>query len=393
MECEPAKRNGGRKSREQVPSVVIMPDEYHEPRSDQYHDPQKSPHEELPPPSSSENSLCRKPLVALTASVTTIHDPDATGLHLRYPNRTVKLIPSAMFTGRCQRSLYIFDESSPTRERCVLLLRWPWFERIVLLLIVLNALLQAMHNYREPEGGLTKFVEGTEHVFTFLFLGELVVKVIALGLIVDQKAYLRDPWSWLDTIVVVSGLISLMFSSLLPDGGINVLRTIRVLRPLRSFSRLQGLRAIVKTFLLSLPRLGNVAGMFLFLLVIFGILGLNFYGGTLHRYCRLTPRPLVFWNSAVLDPVSDAGLMAYLRAGEQTVDVAKAVDVSSESSSSDQRRRSFFSNEQLPVVLGRHKMAVNTGTIHISHDIAHNTALYSQVVQNRFFGMTVFRVW
>ncbi|CAD7941829.1 unnamed protein product, partial [Amoebophrya sp. A25] len=200
-----------------------------------------------------------------------------------------------------RRSLFIFSEAAPTRTACVKILRSLWFERSILTLILINALFQAFLDYRDPAGWATRFVENTEHAFTFCFLVELAIKVIALGFILDEKSYLRDPWSWLDFLVVLSGLISFLFSSLLDEGGgLNVIRTIRILRPLRGFSKLTGLKAIIKTFLLSLPRLGNVAGMFVFLLIIFGIVGLNFYGGVLHRHCRLTPTPVVMYSSSGL---------------------------------------------------------------------------------------------
>eukprot|EP00392_Amoebophrya_sp_AT5.2_P011699 g11784.t1 len=211
--------------------------------------------------------------------------------------------------GWCRRSLWVFSESSMSRRFCVKVLRSPWFERTILSLILGNAVMQLFIDYRDPHGFGTTFVESTEHIFTFCFLIEMVVKVVALGLILDRTAYLRDPWSWLDFLVVLSGLTSFFFSSLL-DGssGLNVIRTIRILRPLRGFSKLKGLRAIIKTFLLSLPRLGNVFGMFVFLIVIFGIVGLNFYGGTLGRHCRLTEEPVVMFSSSALLAASASGV-------------------------------------------------------------------------------------
>merc|ERR1719163_2562860 len=77
-------------------------------------------------------------------------------------------------------------------------------------------------------------------------------------------------------------------------GGLNSFRTFRVLRPLRSLNALPGMRMLVNTVLLSLPKLGNVAGMALFLLTTFGILGLNFWGGVMHNRCRITPEPFHF---------------------------------------------------------------------------------------------------
>ena len=45
----------------------------------------------------------------------------------------------------------------------------------------------------------------SEYFFTISFLVECVLKVLAMGLIMGEGAYLRDGWNWLDFIVVVTG--------------------------------------------------------------------------------------------------------------------------------------------------------------------------------------------
>merc|ERR1719460_2068950 len=54
------------------------------------------------------------------------------------------------------------------------------------------------------------------------------------------------------------------------------------------------MRSLMNTVILSIPRLQDIALMMLFLFMIFGILGTNFWGGLMHRLCRVTPQPLVF---------------------------------------------------------------------------------------------------
>jgi len=39
-------------------------------------------------------------------------------------------------------------------------------------------------------------------VFTLLYTVEMFIKMLARGLIVDEFAYLRDAWNWLDFVVV-----------------------------------------------------------------------------------------------------------------------------------------------------------------------------------------------
>ena len=44
-------------------------------------------------------------------------------------------------------------------------------------------------------------------VFTYLFMLEFVVKLIALGLIMDDGSYLRESWNQLDFFIVMSSII------------------------------------------------------------------------------------------------------------------------------------------------------------------------------------------
>merc|ERR1719171_610701 len=111
----------------------------------------------------------------------------------------------------------------------------------------------------------------------------------------DPGSYLRDGWNVLDFTVVISGLATTAVES---DSPLTFLRVFRVLRPLRSAAMLPGMRTLVNSVLASLPRLANVFGMGCFLLMIFGIMGIQFWGGVVHRRCRLTPDPIVFGTCA-----------------------------------------------------------------------------------------------
>jgi len=39
-------------------------------------------------------------------------------------------------------------------------------------------------------------------VFTVLYTIEMIIKMLARGLIADEFTYLRDVWNWLDFVVV-----------------------------------------------------------------------------------------------------------------------------------------------------------------------------------------------
>ena len=60
---------------------------------------------------------------------------------------------------------------------------------------------------------------------------------------------------------------------------------LRVLRPLRSITRLEGLKVIVNSLLASLPLLGNTLIVVAFYFLIFGIVGVQLWHGTLRYRC------------------------------------------------------------------------------------------------------------
>ena len=77
-------------------------------------------------------------------------------------------------------------------------------------------------------------------IFRFVFLGiytaEMVIKVIAKGFILNKYTYLRNPWNWLDFIVILSGYLT----SFVEMGNLAGLRTFRVLRALKTVSIMPG---------------------------------------------------------------------------------------------------------------------------------------------------------
>ena len=73
-----------------------------------------------------------------------------------------------------------------------------------------------------------------------MFLGiyscEMVIKAVAKGLVLDRLTYLRNPWNWLDFVVILSGYATLAVEI----GNLAGLRTFRVLRALKTVSIIPG---------------------------------------------------------------------------------------------------------------------------------------------------------
>jgi hypothetical protein len=71
---------------------------------------------------------------------------------------------------------------------------------------------------------------------------------------------------------------------------LKALRALRAFRPLRMISRNKGMKLIVNALISSLPSMTNVTIVCLFLLLIFAILGVNFFKGKFQR-CSIEDDP------------------------------------------------------------------------------------------------------
>ena len=110
-------------------------------------------------------------------------------------------------------SLNYFSRENPLRLTCIRAQENPWFDRFIILLIFLNSIFLGILDYTwtedsnrpKPLGNM--LTDNSEIPFTVLFTLECVIKLIAMGFILDDGAYLRDGWNWLDFTVVITALI------------------------------------------------------------------------------------------------------------------------------------------------------------------------------------------
>jgi hypothetical protein len=78
---------------------------------------------------------------------------------------------------------------------------------------------------------MSNLLDILELVFASIFFSEFILKVIAFGFIFEPKTYIRDGWNIIDLLTVISSVISLTSSM-----NFSAIRTIRMLRPLRSIN-------------------------------------------------------------------------------------------------------------------------------------------------------------
>ena len=83
------------------------------------------------------------------------------------------------------RSLYLFHHQTFFRRLIVAITEDKLFENFILLLIILNSISLVMYDYKDRENNQSynKKLENGMKVFTYCFIGEAVLKVIAMGFV------------------------------------------------------------------------------------------------------------------------------------------------------------------------------------------------------------------
>ncbi|XP_029948747.1 voltage-dependent T-type calcium channel subunit alpha-1I-like [Salarias fasciatus] len=185
-------------------------------------------------------------------------------------------------------SVYLFSPQNKFRLLCQSIIAHKLFDYVVLVFIFLNCITVALERPRINQGSLERlFLTISNYIFTAIFVAEMTVKVVSMGLYLGETAYLRSSWNILDGFLVFVSLIDIVVSM---AGGakilgvLRVLRLLRTLRPLRVISRAPGLKLVVETLITSLKPIGNIVLICCAFFIIFGILGVQLFKGKFY-YC------------------------------------------------------------------------------------------------------------
>ncbi|XP_076872172.1 LOW QUALITY PROTEIN: voltage-dependent T-type calcium channel subunit alpha-1I [Brachyhypopomus gauderio] len=185
-------------------------------------------------------------------------------------------------------SVYLFSPRNKFRLTCQRIIAHKLFDYVVLAFIFLNCITVALERPKIHQGSLERvFLTISNYIFTAIFVAEMTVKVVSMGLYLGERAYLRSSWNILDGFLVFVSLIDIVVSM---AGGakilgvLRVLRLLRTLRPLRVISRAPGLKLVVETLITSLKPIGNIVLICCAFFIIFGILGVQLFKGKFY-YC------------------------------------------------------------------------------------------------------------
>uniref|UniRef100_A0A8C1M025 Calcium voltage-gated channel subunit alpha1 Ia n=1 Tax=Cyprinus carpio TaxID=7962 RepID=A0A8C1M025_CYPCA len=184
-------------------------------------------------------------------------------------------------------SVFLFSPQNKFRLLCQSIIAHKLFDYVVLAFIFSNCITVALERPKILQGSLERlFLTVSNYIFTAIFVGEMTLKVVSMGLYLGEQAYLRSSWNILDGFLVFVSLIDIVVSM---AGGakilgvLRVLRLLRTLRPLRVISRAPGLKLVVETLITSLKPIGNIVLICCAFFIIFGILGVQLFKGKFYH--------------------------------------------------------------------------------------------------------------
>ena len=212
-------------------------------------------------------------------------------------------------------AFYCLTLESPLRLAAISACEWTWWSRGVLTLILINSLMLTLEDPFDdpPSSELGKLLETMSTIFSVVFTIETVVRMLALGLWGHHNGFFHSSWNNMgitrtdasththsihtltrlhahtlihahttDLAIVLAGLMELGGSSSVK---FSMLRTLRVLRPLRSITRIPSLRLLITTIIQAWRPLSCAVLVTGVLTTSLGIVGVASFQGKLRNRC------------------------------------------------------------------------------------------------------------
>ncbi|XP_023805324.1 sodium channel protein type 4 subunit alpha A isoform X3 [Oryzias latipes] len=185
---------------------------------------------------------------------------------------------NTIYRFNAEPACYILSPFSLVRRGAIKILIHPLFSMFIMITILSNCVMMTMSN--PPAWSKT-----IEYVFTGIYTVEATIKVLSRGFLVGSFTFLRDPWNWLDFMVISMAYIT----EFVDLGNISALRTFRVLRALKTITVIPGLKTIVAALIQSVKKMVDVMVLTVFALAVFALVGLQLFMGNLRQKCVRWP--------------------------------------------------------------------------------------------------------
>ncbi|MEL7429969.1 MAG: ion transporter [Pseudomonadota bacterium] len=144
----------------------------------------------------------------------------------------------------------------------------PNFERTIMILIVVNAIILGLETSDWWMANYGPVLLALDNAILWIFVAE-----IAARLIVNFKGFWRDPWRIFDFIVVAIALVP-------ATGQLAILRAFRILRVLRLISSIEAMRRVVSGLLGAMPGMASIVFLLAIVFYVFAVISTKLFGHT-----------------------------------------------------------------------------------------------------------------
>ena len=193
--------------------------------------------------------------------------------------------------------------AAPLRDRARALVEAPAFERVIVALIVINALILGLETSPRAMEAVGPVLIAIDRTILAVFVVEL-----ALRFYVRRLGFFRDPWRIFDLIVVGLALIP-------ASGPLSILRAFRILRVLRLVSAVPSMRRVVTGLLRAIPGMGSVVLLMSLIFYVFAVMATKLFGTVFPEwfetmgesaYTLFQVMTLESWSMGIVRPVMEA---------------------------------------------------------------------------------------
>ena len=193
------------------------------------------------------------------------------------------------------------DSADTPRARAARFVLAPLFQRVVIGLILLNAVTLGLETSASIMARWGHILLTLDAVLLWLFTAELALRFYAF-----RSRLFRDPWGLFDIVVITIAWLP-------AAGPLSVLRALRILRVLRLISVLPSLRLVVEAMLKALPGMGSIVLLMALVFYVFGVMATKLFGDILpERFGTLGNTLFTLFQMMTLESWAEANVRPIL---------------------------------------------------------------------------------
>jgi len=194
------------------------------------------------------------------------------------------------------------DRPGSALERLTRWVKNPLTERLILLLIVINAIILGLETSDRAMAAAGPALMLADQIILGIFVAEIAARIA-----VDGWRFWRQPWNLFDFAVVGIALVP-------ATGNLSVLRALRIVRALRLVSAIKSMRRVVDGLLNAIPGMGSIVALLLLVFYVFSVMATKLFGADFPQwfgsigasaYSLFQIMTLESWSMGIVRPVME----------------------------------------------------------------------------------------